>query len=67
MRVHLPANASLSSAVLAAEIERALIPAISTVEAVPFVLLLSPNHTVYRLAVTDAGTLSVTLVQGPGP
>jgi hypothetical protein len=43
---------------------RALVPAVSQDEAIPYLHLLAPNGGVWRVTVTDAGLLATVKVQG---
>ena len=45
-------------------IKRSFVPAVSKDEAVPRVLLQSPNGTVYSITVSDTGTLTTAVNSG---
>lgn len=58
----LPATAYLRT--LVDELQRALIPALVTTEAVPHIRLLSPDGSVWRIEVTNLGALTATKETG---
>jgi hypothetical protein len=65
MRLRLSAGDSPAVARLASELEREMVHAVDVREALPALLLRSPDGTIWRVTVSNAGALSTVAVQGP--